>query len=374
MGILSHFEFHGFRTSIDLAARVAADPSFVALMRRMRHELGMSEAQASRIAENIMGRMLLRFGNHLVAHKGAIIDRVIALRTELDEAFHQVMEFNGGPATSASRSAANDRLRRIGALLEELDAKMVELGRPLHEIDPPSGAGDALAPLRALVTATTPTLARAGTVVRTVTHDVTASVSATGKRVSARILSGRYRFHQLADGSFIKYFADRSSAIFRVVGGRFHVELRNAAKQVIGHAVEFAVLHTPYGRRPYTTALMQANHGYQNSTMTRLFGTLGYDGNAVPTIWMRDSRHGSPHGMITAVQNAEKAVRNASGVTLEHIRDWTIADLRYSGMPDAHIVEYLRAIDDHFMRSVYPNIPVNQRKTLLGNWRPGAPL
>lgn len=364
------FSFRGILSSLDLAHMASTEPTLVALRRRMVERLGMSEHQAARVTEAILGRALLRYGEHLVAGKGTIIDRVIDLRTRLDDAFEAAFSFNPRAAGGGtSRAALDTNLHEISRLFDELDAELTRLGRPMHEIDPPPGAGDTLAPLMAEIGAVPANPHFPHTTRRTPIHDTTPNEAG-----NVRIERGRYHFERQADGSFIKIFEDKASAVFRVENGRFRVEMFDPSGARIGEAAEYAVLHTPYGRRPRTTAMMQANHGYQNSTMTRLFQRFGYDGDAVPTIWMRDSRRGSPHGMVTAEQNAGKAVRNASGVTLADIRRWTVADLRHSGMPDAQIAEYIRAIDNHFMTRVYPNIPANQRTRLLGNWRPGAGL
>jgi hypothetical protein len=364
------FSFRGILTSLDLAHMASTEPTLVALRRRMVDRLGMSEHQASRVTEAILGRALLRYGEHLIAGRGAIVDRVIDLRMRLDDAFETAFAFNARtPGAGTSRATLDANLQEISRLFDQLDAEMTRLGRPLHEIDPPPGTGDTLRPLLDEVGTVPANPAFPHTQRRTPIHDTTPNASGT-----VRIESGRYRFTRQPDGSFLKTFDDGATAVFRVENGRFRVEMFEKGGARIGEAAEYAVLHTPYGRRPRTTAMMQANHGYQNSTMTRLFERYGYDGDAVPTIWMRDSRRGSPHGMVTAEQNAGKAMRNASGVTLADIRRWTVADLRHSGMPDAQIAEYIRAIDNHFMVRVYPNIPANRRTALLGNWRPGAGL
>lgn len=368
MGLM--FSFRGILSSLDLSRLAASEPTLVAAQRRMVERLGMSEARAARVTEAILGRALLRYGEHLIAGKGAIIDRVVELRGRLDDAYEAAFTFHAGTGgAGSSRAVLDSALADISRLFDELDAELVKLGRPMHEIDPPPGVGDALAPLHAEVRATPRDPAFPDTPRRTTTHDTTPNDSG-----RTRITGGRYRFRRRRDGSYIKRFEDGASAVFRIENGRFRVEMFDAAGTRIGDAAEFAVLHTPYGRRPRTTALMQANHGYQNSTMSRLFGRYGYDGDAAPTIWMRDSRRGSPHGLVTAEQNTAKAARNASGVTLADIRRWTIQDLRHSGMPDAQIAEYLRAMDNHIMARVYPNIPANRRKALLGNWRAGAGL
>lgn len=372
---MARWSFRGALSSIDLAVIARTEPTLVALHRRMVDRLGMSDAQATRVVENILGRRLLRYGDHLVSVKGGLIDRVIALRNALDDAYDTAFSYVGATGTSGTRAVSDTSLSNLSRMFQELDDALEALGRPMHEIDPPSGSGDTLAALHAEVSGTTATPEAPGTVRRGVDEDALKARDSLGRRTrTPRIEGGRYRFLRNADGSYTKMFADGASAIFHIEHGRYRVELIDAAGVKIGEAREFAVLPTPYGRRPPTTALMQANHGYQNSTMAALFGSYGYNGNAVPTIWMRDSRHGSPHGLVTAAQNSGKSARNGSGVTLAMIRRWTIADLRLAGMPDAHIAEYLAHIDDYFVRNVLPNIPVSEHARLLAGWTPRGGL
>lgn len=370
---MARWSFRGVLSAIDLSTIARTEPTLVALHRRMVDQLGMTEAQAARVVENILGRALLRYGDHLVAGKGALVDRVITLRHALDDAYDTAFAFGAATGTGTTRAAADARLREIDRLLGELDDALEKLGRPMEEIDPPPGAGDALSPLHAEVSGTAATPERPGTVRRDIEEDRLKGRDSAGRRSrTPRIEGGRYRFTRNADGSYTKTFEDGASATFHIEHGRYRVEMFDAAGVKIGEAHEFELLPTAYGRRPRTTALMQANHGYQNSTMTALFGGYGYNGDAVPTIWMRDSRHGSPHGLVTAAQNSGKTLRNLSGVTLLDIRRWTIADLRLAGMPDAQIAAYLASIDRYFVRSVLPNIPVSERLALLGrdSWPP----
>jgi len=87
------FEFHGHRTSIDLPVMIHGEPAFVGARRRMIDELGMSEGRAQRILEDMLGSTLLRYGDHLVARKSALIDRVIDLRDRLDTLYHSLLTF-----------------------------------------------------------------------------------------------------------------------------------------------------------------------------------------------------------------------------------------------------------------------------------------
>jgi len=107
--------------------------------------------------------------------------------------------------------------------------------------------------------------------------------------------------------------------------------------------------------------------------MTRVFGGpngYGYDGGSAPTIWLRNSRRGSPHGSITDVQKAQKSIRDRAGITYEQIRNWAVADLLITDMPHTKIQEYLAVFDAYFIETVMPNIPPGEYQRLLGNWRP----
>lgn len=361
----------GHASSIDFAAIARTDATCLSLLERMTTKLKIPKERAPQILEAMMSRAVLRYGEHLIAGKTKLIDRIVELRNKLDDVYEAAFTYNAKKASGidASSAAIEGNLQEISQLFEQLDADLKKLGQPWHEVDPPPGTGDVLSPLLDEIGGTKAKPAFPDTPRRTTTHDTTP-----GPTGSVRIESGRYKFKLLKDGSYKKLFTDKASAVFRIVGGKYVVDALDAAGRKIGQAIENTVLHTPYGRRFRTTALMQANHGYQNSIMTRLFKKFGYDGEAVPTIWMRNSRQGSPHGLVTAEQAARKSAGQASGVTLEKIREWTIADLRHGGVPDVNIAEYLLAIDNHFMVRVYPNIPANQRKALLGNWKAGAGL
>jgi len=363
------FSFRGIVSAIDIAVIARSEPTLVALRRRMVDELGMDPAQAARVTESLIGRALLRYGDHLVAGKSAVLDRVIALRNELDDAYDAAFSYGSAASPAAARAALDARLRNIDRLLSELDTEMTKLGAPMHELDPPPGAGDTVATLHTEIAGIAPTRALTDADRRMIDEDILKGRDSRGYRTrTPRLEGGRYRFTRNADGSYTKTFDDGASAVFHIEGGRYRVETFGPPPGKVSTGVirENDVLTTPYGRLPRLTALVQANHGYQNSTMTQLFGAFGYDGNAVPTIAMRNSRRGSPHGLVTNAQNADKTMRNAPGTTLLHIRRWTIADLRMGGVPDHQIAAYLAVMDQHFVDNVLPNVIAAGRQDLLG--------
>lgn len=374
------FSFHGLLSTTDISAIARSEPSLVALHQRMVRRLGFTPARATRVIETILSRALFRYGEHLVAGKSALIDRVIGLRNQLDESYHQIFAYGerAGLSTRARSGPAmtlEARLREIDRLFHELDDSLDKLGRPLHEIEPPPPrAGDTIDPLHAEVAATA---ASPATQRPRPASDSTAPrpPSRPGRKPRlSRIESGRYRFRRNPDGSYTKTFANGSSTTFHIENGRFRALAHDASGGFIGEFREFDVVPTAYGRIPQLTALLQAHHGMQNELLTRLFGRFGYNGDAAPTIMLRDSRSGSPHGMITAVQNGARAARSGSGVTLSNIREWAIADLRMSGMPDRDIALYLRTFDTYFERNVLGRMKPADRARLLGSWRPGMGL
>jgi hypothetical protein len=372
MGALTLHEVVG---AIDIAVIARTEPTLVNLRRRMMDDFGWSDARATRVTESIIGRALLRYGEHVISGKSEVLDRIVALRNELDDAYDAAFSYGGTSSPAAARAALETRLRNIDRLLTELDDEMTKLGEPMYRPEPPPGAGDTLAPLHAEIAGIAPTRALTDADRRMIDEDILKGRDRRGRRSrTPRLEGGRYRFTRNADGSYTKTFEDGATAVFHIENGRtYRVETFGPPDGKVSTGVirENDVLTTPYGRLPRLTALVQANHGYQNSTMTALFGrpphnNFGYDGNAVPTIAMRNSRRGSPHGLVTNAQNAAKGARNAPGTTLLDIRRWTIGDLKMAGVPDHQIAAYLTAMDDYFVQNVLPNIPAARRPDLLG--------
>src|SRR5262249_18695670 len=132
---------------------------------------------------------------------------------------------------------------------------------------------------------------------------------------------------------------------------------------------EFDTLNDAYRNKPPSSRVMQAHHGCQNELMARLFGKRGYDGEEVPTIWLRDSTGASPHGIIThAMQNANKQARlEAPDLTYGKIRDIAASDLKAAGAPDAAIHDYMKAIDAYFDANIRPKLKARGELDLVGD-------
>lgn len=370
------FTLRGIAGSFDLGAIVRADEGLAALRRRMTNELNIPAGRADRILQDMLGQALLRHGDHLIAARSALVDRVITLRGRLDTLYSSALNFNAqsgaGHRVGATTASLDDQLRRIDAIYGQLDDALTSLGKPFHEVAAPAGvANDVPDVLRTEIgarSASARTQPR-----RPIAHDTTPQ----GAAGRVRIESGRYRFDRRlnTDGNAVysRSFEDGASVTFEVRNSQYRVETFDALGHRTSSFGEFDILHSPYARRPRTTAIMQAHHGLQNSLMNQLFGGssgYGYNGNAAPTIWLRDSRRGSPHGSITAVQNGQRSSRNAAGTTYRDIRNWALDDLLMTNMPRPKIEEYIAAFDHFFETTVLPNIPATERSALLGGWTP----
>lgn len=367
------FSFRGLSSHFDPRAMARSDPAFVRLRRTMTEQLGLDAARADRLLDEMLLRALTRWGDDVLRGQSALLDRVVSLRERLDDLYHQTLNFSArsGPSTTrvsaAGRPSVRDQLREIDQLIRQLDDELAALGRPLHEIHPGSAA------TRDIAAETADEVARAAASTRRPGHehrDVLADTAREAGRSRSRLSRKGFRAHPPGQSQvFRREFADGSWAEFRIEGGRYHVRTRNAAG-VESTFAEYDILHSPYANRPLTTSLMQAHHGVQNSMMTRLFGRFGYSGEAAPTIWLRNSRRGSPHGAITAVQNAGRSTRSSSATTLSEIRRLAIEDLRLTHMPEVQINAYLRVFDEYFARAVLPAMSRADRLRLLGDWRP----
>jgi len=371
------FTLRGVAGSFDMRAILRSDEGLAAVQRRMVNELGIDAARAERILTDVLGRALLRHGDHLIAGRSALVDRVIALRGQLDTVYSTILNFDArsgqGHRIGPDTASLDAQLRQIDGIYRDLDDALTDLGKPFDEVAPPPGVANDVPRVLGDEIGSSTASTRTQTE-RPVTHDTTPQ----GASNRIRIETGRYRFARdvTPDGRTVyrRSFEDGASVTFEVRDGRYRVETFDPSGNRSSSFGEYDILHSPYGRRPRTTAIMQAHHGMQNSLMTRLFGDFGYNGNAAPTIWLRNSRSGSPHGSITAVQNGQRSTRNAAGVSYSDIRRWALDDLLVTDMPRTKIEEYLGAFDHYFESAVLPNIPQGQRAAVLGDWVPRVGL
>lgn len=370
------FSFRGHASSLDTRAIARSDPSLMRLRRTLVDEMGVAASRADRLIDEMLLRALTRWGDDVVRGHSATLNRVVDLRERLDDLYDGVLAFNARTGTHAgkaplNRSGLRDQLGEIETLIKDLDIELAKLRRPVESLLPDNtGMRDALADALDEVAGAGRTARRPGHEHRDVLAD---TVREAGRRRS-RLARKGFRPHPSGqDRTFRRTFADGSTVDLTIEGGRYRVHTRDAAGVEL-HFNEYDVLLTPYARRPLTTSLMQAHHGLQNSLMTRLFREFGYNGEAAPTVWLRNSRRGSPHGSITAAQNAARSTRASSKTTLAEIRRLAIKDLRQTHMPDEAIARYVRAFDTYFERNVLPNMSSADRARLLGGWTPGAGL
>jgi len=368
------FSFRGIVSAFDPRSVARSDRAFMRLRRVMTEELGLSATRADRLLDEMLLRALTRWGDDVIRGRSAVLDRVVDLRNRLDNLYHEILSFNNRTGThstarvpSSGRSSVRDQLREIDQLIQQLDAELATLGQPLENMLPSSTAR------RDVVAETSDEISRAGRSTRRPGHehrDVAAdTVREVGRRRSRLARKGFVNHPPGQDTTFRRTFSDGSWAEFTIEGGRYRVRTRDASGVEIEFA-EYDILRSPYASRPLTTSLMQAHHGMQNSLMTRLFSRFGYSGEAAPTIWLRNSRRGSPHGAITAVQNSTRSTRASSRTTLSDIRRWAIEDLRLTHMPEDRITQYLREFDEYFARTVLPQMSAADRSRFLGDWRP----
>jgi hypothetical protein len=369
------FSFRGIVSHIDLRRLASSDHSFTGLRRRMIDDLGMDATRADRLLDDMLARAMTRFGDDFVLGKSQLLDDVVNLRERLDGLYHQILNFDRRSSTHSTtridptgRTSIADQLRAIDDLYHQLDDALEQLGKPLHEVHPSSSSVRSLAERTAreiddIINAAD----TAGRLSRRPGHD--------HRDIDLDISQGRLSrrsFKPVAGSggtSFIRTFADGSTATFTMVGGRYRVHTKDASGlETTFH--EYDLLQTPYGRRPLTTSLMQAHHGLQNSLMTNIFEQFGYDGGAAPTIWLRNSRRGSPHGAITATQNSLGSSRRTALQTLSEIRRVAIEDLALTDMPHDMINAYILAFDRYFERAVLPQMSTADRTRDLGTWQP----
>ncbi len=396
------FTLRGIAGEIDAAAIVRSNPDFLRARNRMINELNIPAGRADRMLGDMLAHAVLRHADHLIAGRHALVDQVIDLRTRLDGLYGSILNYNPqggaiGNRSTASAMSIDDQIRQLDQHYRDLDQALTDLGKPLDEIVPPANMADRVPQVIAdEIDGTTASTARQDE--RLIEYDTEVPPRETGLAQKIRIETGRYVFSRIIgpDGKprWSRKFADDASVRFEVINGRYRVETFDASGTRTSLFEEYDILHGAYARRPRTTAIMQAHHGMQNSLMTRLFGEFGYNGGAAPTVWLRNSRRGSPHGTITDIQNASKPsrardavgnpraagaaapgaapleARGLAGTTYADIRRWALEDLLMTNMPRNKIKEYLGVFDNYFESTVLPNIPADRRAALLGTVQP----
>lgn len=357
--------FRGVASRLNLRTVAQGHPDFARLRRYLIREQGMSARRADQVLDGMLARVMHNFGDHFVAGKSSLLDRIVQLRDTLDTSYGQILDFSGNPV-GGSRSLT-DQLSDLQVLYRDLDGALLDLSRRVDETSPPdirTIVDPILADIRG-VDATPP----AGTVRRPIGTDILIEPGRSSSRMREK------NFVETAPGSgvWIKAFKEVDTE-FRVVDGQYHITVRDKAGQVLATVREFGTIAS-HKLKETVGRIVQSHHGMQDLVMKTVFGRHGYNRDNAPTIWVRDSRSGSPHRLMSEAQNNAQPVRNLRTTTYKQIRDWSIADLKLAGAKPDEIAAFLRAFDAYFVKDILPKLSATERAAMLGGWTPpgGAP-
>ncbi len=349
------FKFLGRTTERDLARLAETDKTLLSMRDRLKSV--MPEPRARGLIEDMLEVALHGAGEHFIGMKGPAIDRILKARVQLAGIFETVM-------APGWRGDMGPHLKLLDGIYRDIEAGLEELSKPIEKSPPPKALSDTIA-------------AR----IRREVHDATAGDSPHEFRAAAtdamreagyaspRLTRRGYRKLPNSD-TFRRIFKDKNSVELTIKDGRFHAETFDSAGRRTAKFAEFDVALEPYGRTPKTGSLLQAHHGLEGDLMGALFGKA-YDHNAVPTIWLRNNKTGSPHGIVTALGNMTRAGRrDPATLTYEAIRIYAAADMKAAQVPAAAIEAYLAAIDAHVRTRIVPGLSKNESARKLGGWKP----
>ena len=382
------FRFVQGAAAFNITEAIAASPNLSRLRDQLTSRYGRRGAD---MVEDLRVVVMRRAGDHYVAVRGAQIDRIMDIRTRIDGIYSGLMRRGGDGSVDVD--AELQRLLRDYAELDEAitDARSpVESFRLLPSEQDALGSrfrGELLEPDGTQRPRFREQESQAGG--RMADEDFRDSAGRLpGDEGYAFSQSRAYRKDWRPDPDnpsvFVNTFEDGSTARLRVedVDGREILIVTSRQRDGTELTIrEEAVLLDPYGRKPRTTSLLNAHHGVQAAPMEARFGSFGYDRHAAPTIWLRNSRTGSPHGRITAIEGRTSEPRftepgsrltpeEMGSVTYEQMRRIAEREMRSVGVSEQAIRNYLTAHDVYFREHVFPRIPESQYGDLLGSWRP----
>lgn len=384
------FRFVQGAAAFNVTEAIAASPNLSRLRDQLTARFGR---RGTDMVEDLMVVVMRRAGDHYVAVRGAQIDRIMDIRTRIDGIYGGLMR-RGGDGTMD----VDAELQRLLRDYAELDEAITDAGSPVESFRLLPSEQDALgARFRGEL------LEPDGTQrprFREQESQTSGRVADEDFRDSAGRLPGDegYAFNQSRayrkdwrpdpdnPSVFVNTFEDGSTARLRVddVDGREILVVTSRQRDGTELTIrEESVLVDPYSRKPRTTSLLNAHHGVQAAPMEARFGAFGYDRHAAPTIWLRNSRTGSPHGRITAIEGRTSEPRftepgsrltpeEMGSVTYEQMRRIAEREMRSVGVSEQAIRNYLTAHDAYFREHVFPRIPESQYGELLGSWRPAG--
>ncbi|MEJ8560065.1 hypothetical protein QTO30_01605 [Yoonia sp. GPGPB17] len=382
------FRFVQGADAFNITEAIAASPNLSRLRDQLTARYGQRGAD---VVEDMMVVVMRRAGDHYVAIRGAQIDQIMDIRTRIDGIYGGLMR-RGGDSTID----VDAELQRLLRDYMELDEAINNASSPVDSFRLLPSEQDAL-----------------GSRFRGELLDPDGTQSprfreqdsqAGGRLVDEdfRDRAGRlpgdegYAFNQSRahrkdwrpdpdnPSEFINTFEDGSTGRLRVeeVDGREILIVTSRQRDGTELTIrEEAVFVDPYGNKPRTTSLLNAHHGVQAAPMEARFGGFGYDRHAAPTIWLRNSRTGSPHARITAIEGRTSEPRftepgsrltdqELGSVTYDQMRRIAEREMRSVGVSEQAIRNYLTAHDVYFRDHVFPRIDPSLYGDLLGTWRP----
>jgi hypothetical protein len=309
---------------------------------------GRDAGEADSLARKEIGDLVQgAFGDLDAAYigkKSDSIDRLIDLQMESLSFYDNLLRsFDPDPDTSG-----------LEAIFGEMELHLDELRKPAKTViegaDNPNTRAAAAAPIDR------PPLPK--------------GVTAVEANTRFDMLAERSKWKIQGDVATRKY--DTGTVELKVVDGQIHVTVTDNNGVVTDRFKEFDVLHESYANKPLSSEAVQAHHGCQNALMEHVFSRFGYTKGGPPTIWLRDSTSGSPHGIITFHLQSKTLSDGKADPSLTYgkIRDIAVKELATAGVPDAKIREYIRAMDKYFDENVLPNIPDALRDRLVGVRKP----
>jgi hypothetical protein len=377
------FRFRLSDEVFDVARAIDASPSLKRLKARLVHLHG---PHGEALVEDMVTWVMRHAGDHYVTVRGAQIDKVFKIRGELEAIYTQVMKFGDD---APSKAELEGQLAKLVNKYREIDDALADASKPLEPFSLPPAARDEFA--KTFADALTdgkgkplkhfpeqPTQAA----VRPHSADFAdASGRMPGdkgyKIKESRAYVKEWGEDKARPGVFLRKFADGSNAELTIVDGKYHIKTTMPDGTTITIR-EGQVNIDPYVRKVSTTSLMNAHHGVQAHPMKEVFGAFGYDPDAAPTIWLRNSRAGSPHGRITAIEGrtglhptepgSKMSAAEIKQATYADMRRTAAAEMRTVGRTEQEIREYLTAHDRYFINNILPKVQAAGKTSLLGDW------
>jgi hypothetical protein len=276
-----------------------------------------------------------KFRDHFVDAKSSLMDRLLDVEEQTLRFYDDILGGNKTPDVNQLRSLLGrmgqlfDELRRPAKkMVDDIEAQRAARAAQTFEAIPATKPLDTPAQQRAIMTPDEKfeLLKEKGW-----------SISPDGGTAT-----------RTKDGVTFKATIDRSHPQQLVT-----VEITKAGKTEV--IVEGEV--RPYNKAPDPTGnILQFHHQVQDAACLALaqkHGLTSYTSGGAPTIALRDHKGGSPHNRITGVQNNRDHTAFGS---FGEIRDAGIADLKHSGRPADEIVGAVKAWDDWFNTTVWPEI------------------